>query len=96
MSLPNAEKHPSISNSELHSTESTQFDKLYYLNADNPQDAFYVFNPATIGEIINQNYNISVEVCNNILSLFTTGPIKNINDLERIWDSLLKTQDTLE
>jgi len=81
---------------ELHTTESNQFNELYYLNADEPEDAFYVFNPATINEIITQKNDISVEVCGDTLSVFTSSPIKNINDLENIWNAVLKIQDTLE
>jgi hypothetical protein len=81
---------------EPHLTESNEFNRNYYLNASTPQDAFYVFNPAVIDAIISQKNDISVEVCDDVLTVFTASPVKTIKELNEVWNSLLTIQDALE
>ncbi len=82
-------------NSQLHGTESIQFNKNYDLNAEKPQDAFYVFNPKVIGILSDNSDWFSVEICNDYVAIFTTKEIRTIDDYNTIWQKLEQIRDTL-
>lgn len=81
---------------QLHDSESIQFNEKYYFNADQPQDAYYVFNPTVIHAIIDLKGDFSVEVYEDALSLFSTTPVSDIKTFESIWQTMEKIHDALE
>lgn len=80
----------------LSKTESHEFNKKYLLNAHQPQDAFYVFNPTVLSVLLDTKNRYSVEVQEDMISVFTDLEITNGKVYEEMWQTLLKIKDALE
>lgn len=77
-------------------SESNEFNKKYFLNANKASEAFYVFNPHLMNEMLKSKTKYSVEVNDKYLAIFLRQEIDEIQNGAEILQYLERLKNTLE